>query len=489
MPLPIVAHDKRTGKKVTIKDLASYKAYMADIFWSLTWRQDPSHLGNVEDALLLCNMIYTYYGNQPQVRPCDGVSLDQRDPLSLLRIEKETWTSIYRFFYPTTAVPPCREDSVDDLIICVVRLAEQVKGRLFEMLKRPLEDGIRQPVLPNLDWSLSENFREYPAYDMNYTDQTLTVDVLDARTGFKDLVLLSRDTGTRDIAKIYQGTFGTRPVYLKTFAYSEKRLVHEKEVYRRIRWYMHHSREKERIHKHFIEPLVFIQYKEMDDWRMMVVTEDTGARSVEAVHFDHGFSPMTFLAMMLQLCVIVQLLQSMQMIHQDFHIGNIIAVPTRPFTPELQVNGTVYTSESPCDYIAKVYDFDHAAMINGENPGLDFFCHHVGTCNDLTSQKDQFLIWTELISLQTRKYVTDMGPLIDDMSSMDREGTETLGTLWMYNHRPPVKGRPEDVWSRFCVIANDKFRCPELPRAHLLELPSLASLIINQQRRMMAPKV
>ena len=398
-----------------VSDLPSYVAYMCEVFSKLFPPGLCSHMGNVTKLLRLCSMIYAYYGNTAVPPICETSTIDPKDPLTILRAEKDVWTSMYRHFYPDTTLPPCADDSIDDLITCIVGLVRVIEPHIKSIVDR-LRIGDSVPhVIPSLDWSLPAYSNRYPAVDLDYVDQKLLTNLLDPLgTVFHNLVKLKTDTSTIDMADIYKGKLGTRPVYIKTFFSGYKRLLYEKEVYRRIRWYMHHSPQRHMIRTHFIEPFMFLScndvYKGKTVTRVIVATEDTGASSLW--DREPSLTRLEFTAMLLQLCVVYQLMKSMQMVHNDFHMGNIIAVPSKhPWYPELidEASNLVYRSEVPCSYIVKVYDFDQATMKDGRNPDLDsFLCPTGGSCNDLTSQKDGFLIWNELFFFPSKRTTTTL---------------------------------------------------------------------------------
>lgn len=474
---------------VIIPDLPSYVSYVCQVLDNLFLTEAfCSHAMNLKRLFRLCGMIYTYFGNLTREPTCTTSAVDPKDPLSILQAEKAVWTSIYRHFYANQPVPECADDSIDGHLACNVNLIRVLMPYVKGVVEKLRMGDSPVPVIPSFDWSAPASSALYPRYDLSYADQTLEKPVLDPlRLLFSHLVPVVTQTSTKKIANIYKAKLGTRPVYIKSFLTIHKRLLHEKEVYRRIRWYMHHSPQRELVRTHFIEPFMFLSYPvvvqggEKKDV-MCMVTEDTGASSLYAVMERSTHLEIT--SLLLQLCIIVQLMQSMHIVHNDFTTENVIAVPTEPFHPVFMdtESGVAYRSEVPCSYVAKVYDFDQSTMKDGTNESLDrYLCNKAGICNDLTSQRDAFLVWFELF-FAVKDDKRDFERYEDELIAMDSAGYEELMHLLTKN-----LGTDEDSgWNTFCVVRDGAYQCPKLIRSDILTPSSLAKQIVNHQRHVLA---
>ena len=482
---------------LVIRDLESYVAYMCRVLNMHLISSDTtpkcSHADNVRALFKLCALAYTYSGNVENAPTCDGVDVDRVETLDLLKAEKAVWSKFYRLSYPTSTMLTCKDDSVETLIICIVDMVRNLIDHVVYMYNE------FRGLMPNLDWIHAT--QAFPTYEPLRVDLVLETSLWEASVIFTELVPVSGSSANLDSgdAQVYKGLLGNRPVYIKTFLGNVTELLHEKEVYRRVRWWMHRGRPDVRmqIKTHFIEPLFFVSYKDIDRRRLkrspkdcaivdrfLIVTEDTDGMSV----FDQieQMNPLQGTALLMQLCVVLQLLQSMEIVHNDLHEGNMIAVPTETFFPTVMDTFTneIITSRVPCVYRPKVYDFDHATMVGGSNPRLEESCHRQGSCNDLTSQKDAFYVFIAIHDLIKRAGKETYDRFVQVGGAIDKDGFPMIHNIVIKNK---AKGE-HNFWSTFCRVVDNKYDCSKLPQADILIPHNLAYLIEAMQEHMLATK-
>ena len=205
-------------------------------------------------------------------------------------------------------------------------------------------------------------------FDLNYTDvQTDNLKTLPSIV--QNLETVRTDHASQ--SRIYKGMVYGRSVYVKEFSINDGNitLMTEKEIYRYLRSLQYQTAQplSSEYRKHFIGMLLCIKVEGVRGIRgskMYIISEDSGG--IYVGDFLGRFTGKVYMELqvkiMMEILYLIYLLQSMGIVHNDIHFGNIIIVkdeknPTKTFT----MYDKSYTITN-YPYYLKMYDFDRSCI-------------------------------------------------------------------------------------------------------------------------------
>jgi serine/threonine protein kinase len=311
-------------------------------------------------------------------------------------------------------------------------------------------------------------------FNINYVDFMTTTNITDF---ISSPVRLKRDSASDSI--VYRGSWKDTMVYAKTFSPDVTSLMYEKEVYRFIKATIDKNPEKDSIRKHFISPIFTCAYGPADlQRRIAVVTEDTGGISASNLMKNIDMTPLEYLALLFQVLYIVSLLDEMGISHNDIHLGNIIVTPrAEGLFQDFRHNGgrfDIYPHGSI--FTCKIYDFDRASSVLGENAILDGkLCTSHGQCNRLDSQKDVFnvLMLIHVWYIRPHLMIQFQTFFWEEMDKVDSSEAARLKSIVR-------KNTSQQHWQTFCDAAYAECRHISSP---LLRITTFTQIFCAAMKR------
>jgi len=203
--------------------------------------------------------------------------------------------------------------------------------------------------------------------------------------------------------RIYKVVIANKPYYVKSFYIPtekqrrpdqedpESSLLYEKEVYRYIRSKAVGNKEYK---KHFIQMLLSAVDKRANTG--YIFTQNTGgiplfmiamnSRSLQKYFNDtqHTINAQFVSNIFTQLLYVIFLLQSINIVHNDLHFGNVLLIKDDINTKTYTMFGETFKVENH-PYSLVVYDFDMASIVAPSNLNNVFrqgMCSEFGRCKD-----------------------------------------------------------------------------------------------------------
>lgn len=232
--------------------------------------------------------------------------------------------------------------------------------------------------------------------DLNHFDMELSNDFERKFPGSRQFKKDSSSPTT-----VFKTTIDGKEYFVKVFHIKNQRkfnqedpdnaLLYEKEVYRYIRSKAVKNKD---LKTHFIQMLLSAIDKRT---RMgYIFTQDSGGvplyliasnRMALAEYFNdkqHNITAQFVANVFTQLLYVVYLLQSIHVVHNDLHFGNILLVKDNINTKQYEMFGQVFhVNNHP--YTVKIYDFDMASIVEPtewSNPFRAGVCEDYGRCAD-----------------------------------------------------------------------------------------------------------
>lgn len=237
--------------------------------------------------------------------------------------------------------------------------------------------------LNKFDVELSENFRQkFPGSVQFKKNSSSPTAVLKTKVGGKEYFV-----------KVFNLPLpkkeATPPLDIESPIMS---LLYEKEVYRYLRSVAVKNKE---IKKHFIQMLLSARDQKTN--MGFIFTEDSGGVPLYKIqsseepplskYFNdvkHTITAQFVSNIFTQLLYVIYLLNSINVVHNDLHFGNVLLVKDNIENKEYEIYGYKFmVKDHP--YSLKVYDFDMASIVDPSEWRNTFragLCHDYGRCKD-----------------------------------------------------------------------------------------------------------
>lgn len=230
--------------------------------------------------------------------------------------------------------------------------------------------------------------------------------------------------------KVFKTTVAGKEYFIKVFDLPKKAadpnidiedplisLLYEKEIYRYIRFNAVKNKE---IKKHFIQMLFSARDQKTN--KGFIFTEDSGGiplykiqsskQSLSQYFKDvkHTINAQFVCNIFTQLLYVIYLLNSINVVHNDLHLGNVLIVKDNIETKEYEMYGYKFiVNDHP--YSLKVYDFDMASIVDPPEWNNRFragMCKEYGRCKNFLYTDNYVWLVHLLESPNTWRFVNEI---------------------------------------------------------------------------------